>query len=59
MKKLLAELEIRNFVIAVKKNPKGQEYSRRIRWRLHSKIYDTYKKIDDTNQKFILDSKIL
>ena len=58
MKKLLSELEIKNFVVSIKKNSKGQDYSRRIRWRLHSTVYDAYKKINN-NQKFIIDSRTL
>lgn len=59
MKKLLLELETRNFVIAVKKNPNGQDYKRRIRWRLHPSVYEAYKKINTNNQRFIVDSRIL
>ncbi len=59
MKKLLLELEAKGFVISVKKNPQGKEYRRRIRWRLDSKVYDAYKKINDSAQKFIIDSRIL
>ncbi|UZE93727.1 MAG: hypothetical protein IB618_03085 [Candidatus Pacearchaeota archaeon] len=59
MKKLLLGLEAKGLVIAIKKNPKGQDYSRRIRWRLDSKVYDAYKKINNASQKFIIDSRIL
>ena len=58
MKKLLIELEIKNFIISVKKNPQGKDYSRRIRWRLHSKVYEAYKNFNN-NQKFVIDSRIL
>ncbi len=59
MKRLLLELEGKGFVIAIKKNSKGMNYLRRIRWRLDSKTYDAYKKINDSSQKFIIDSRIL
>lgn len=59
MKKLLLNLEERNFVISVKKNQQGMDYKRRIRWRLHSNVYDAYKKVNDVNQRFIIDSRVL
>jgi hypothetical protein len=57
IKKLLIDLEIRNFVIAIKKNPQGKEYSRRIRWLLHSNVYEAYKKINNNKQGFSIDSR--
>jgi len=59
VKRLMLELESKGFVIAIRKNPKGKDYARRIRWRLGSKVYDAYKKINDSSQKFIIDSRIL
>lgn len=42
IKKLLLELREKNFIIAIKKNKKGQPFSRRSRWRLSNKVYDIY-----------------
>jgi hypothetical protein len=46
VKKLLLDLERKNFVVAVRKNPKGKTYSRRIRWLLDTKVYGAYKSIN-------------
>jgi len=40
---LLRDLENKKIVSRVIKNPKGMMYSRRIRWRLSSQAYSTYK----------------
>ena len=48
-KKLLTDLERKNFIIAIRKNSKGQDYTRRIRWRLDSKVYNTYKNLSNSN----------
>lgn len=54
IKKLMLDLENQGLVSGVKKNPKGTEYSRRIRWRLSSKAYDAYKRINNVpSQSFI------
>lgn len=59
IKKLLLALERKNFVVAVKKNPQGKSYRRRIRWLLDTKIYETYKKINEQRQKFVIDNRII
>lgn len=59
VKRLLLELEKRNFVVAVKKNPQGKNYKRRMRWMLDTKIYDTYKKIRENQQHFVIDNRII
>ena len=43
IKAMMFELKDKNFVIPIKKNPKGVFYSRRIRWRLSNKAYEAYK----------------
>lgn len=43
IKALMFELKEKNLVVAVKKNPKGDFYSRRIRWRLSNQAYSAYK----------------
>jgi len=54
IKKLMTDLEAQGFVSGIKKNSKGIDYSRRIRWRLSSKAYDAYKKINNVpNQSFV------
>jgi len=47
-KKLLLELEKKDLVIKVKKNHDGVDYSRRLRWRLSTKAYDAYKKLQQS-----------
>lgn len=41
-KELLKELKNKNLVVDIKKNPEGIIYSRRRRWRLSKKVYNTY-----------------
>jgi predicted transcriptional regulator with HTH domain len=43
IKALMFDLKEKNLVIAIKKNPKGDFYSRRIRWRLSNQAYSAYK----------------
>jgi hypothetical protein len=43
VKRLLFDLKEKEFVIPIKKNKKGESFSRRIKWRLSKKIYDIYK----------------
>lgn len=42
IKKLLFESQEKNLVLSIKKNEKGQLFSRRLRWQLTNKIYDIY-----------------
>lgn len=42
IKKLLLELESKQLVIKITKNPKGIKYSRRLRWRLSNKAHEAY-----------------
>jgi len=42
-KTLLKELWDKNLVIAIRKNPKGILFSRRIKWRISNKAYSAYK----------------
>ena len=44
IKAMLLELRNKGLVVAVKKNPKGVFYSRRIRWRLSNKAQEAYSK---------------
>lgn len=43
VKKLLLELKQKKFVVEIKKNKEGVEYSRRSRWKLEPKVYNAYK----------------
>ncbi|MEX0920890.1 MAG: hypothetical protein WDZ62_01370 [Candidatus Pacearchaeota archaeon] len=43
-KKLLLYLKKKKLVIEVKKNPKGEPYIRRSRWRLSDEAYKAYKR---------------
>jgi len=47
IKKLLQELEAKEVVSCIDKNPKGIKYTRRQRWTMDSKVYNLYKKIND------------
>ena len=42
IKRLLFELKEKNIVISIKKNKKGEPFSRRIKWRLTNKVYEVY-----------------
>jgi len=44
MKILLNELQKKDLVIKIDKNPKGYKYIRRSRWRISNKAYEIYKK---------------
>ncbi|MCX8193768.1 MAG: hypothetical protein N3G19_00145 [Candidatus Pacearchaeota archaeon] len=46
IKKLMLELESKNMILSVKKNSKGKDYNRRIRWRLAPQVYDAYKRLN-------------
>lgn len=46
IKRLLQELEAKELVLGVRKNPQGEEYSKRIRWRLSDKTYQAYKNLN-------------
>ena len=40
---LLKQLWNKNFIIPIKKNPKGIPFTRRIKWRLSNKAYEAYR----------------
>ena len=42
IKRLLFDLKEKQLVIPIKKNPKGQVFIRRLKWRLSNKVYDVY-----------------
>ena len=44
IKQLLKELEKKELVIKIDKNPQGFQYSRRLRWRISNKAHNIYKK---------------
>ena len=44
IKKLLKQLEKKELVIKIDKNPKGFQYSRRLRWRISNKAHNIYTK---------------
>ncbi len=51
VKKMLFELKKKNFVIEIKKNPKGIPYLKRSRWKLTENIYELYKQKQTTPLK--------
>jgi hypothetical protein len=42
VKTILFDLRAKGFVIPIRKNSKGEIFSRRLKWRLTNKIYDIY-----------------
>lgn len=44
VKNLLIELKKKKLVDEIKKNPKGVNYSKRIRWKLSDTAYEIYKR---------------
>ena len=42
VKKLLLELKEKNIVVAIRKNKEGIVFSRKIKWKLSSRVYDLY-----------------
>jgi hypothetical protein len=42
IKKLMFELKDKGLVIPIKKNKKGDIFSRRIKWKLVNKVYEVY-----------------
>jgi len=54
VKTLLEELDKKQLVIKIKQSPKGQQYKRRIRWRMSNKAYNTYKDHQKPFQRFDL-----
>lgn len=45
IKSLMLELKKKNLVVDIRKNPKGINYTRRIRWRLSNQAYYAYKSL--------------
>ena len=43
IKRILMDLKSKLLVVPVTKNSKGDPFSRRIKWRLATKVYDIYK----------------
>lgn len=44
IKKTLIELESKNLVVKINKNPEGINYERRLRWRISNNAYVIYEK---------------
>ena len=49
VKRILLQLEEKNLIASVKKNPNGVDYKRRIRWRLSSSTFQAYQKVYKQN----------
>ncbi len=43
IKKILFELKEKNFIMAIRKNKKGEPFSRRLKWRLTNQVYEIYR----------------
>ncbi len=52
IKNLLQYMKSKNFIVDVKKNPKGSDYLRRIRWKLTEATYTLYRNLQDTKNSF-------
>lgn len=52
IKKLLFELNEKKLVVSIKKNNKGDIFSRRIKWKLSNRVYDVFhlNNINKTNK---------
>jgi len=42
VKRILFELKEKNLIITIRKNKKGDTFSRRLKWQLTPKVYDIY-----------------
>lgn len=42
-KRLLFELKEKELVVLIRKNKKGQVFTKRLKWRLRNKVYNIYK----------------
>ena len=42
VKRILFELKEKGLIISIRKNAKGQAFTRRSKWRLTQKVYDIY-----------------
>jgi hypothetical protein len=49
IKKLLIDLKKKEFVVEIKKNSQGKDYTRRSRWKLSEKVYLLYKQKQSLN----------
>jgi len=45
IKKLLLNLKKKKLILEIKKNPKGENYFKRSRWKLTEETYESYKKM--------------
>ena len=53
IKKILLELKTKGLVTEIKKNPLGEQYSRRSRWRLTDAAYNAYKTAGSLNNPVV------
>lgn len=49
VKRLLFDLKKKNLVLEIKKNPKGEGYLKRSRWKLTEEVYIAYKNRQGSN----------
>jgi len=47
VKVLLSELKLKSLVLEVNKNPKGEDYTKRQRWRISPGAHEVYKKAQE------------
>ena len=48
VKELLMDLKKQNFIVDIRKNPKGISYLKRVRWKMSDEAYSAYKKHQDS-----------
>ncbi len=52
-KKLLESMESKKLITGIRKNPRGIEYSRRIRWQMHPEVYNSYKSVYESKSNLM------
>jgi len=55
VKNLLSELKKKNLVVEIRKNPKGEQYLKRSRWKLSDAAYRAYKSAENQENKLETD----
>ncbi len=50
-KKILLELESKELLVKIDKNPEGIKYEKRLRWRISNKAYEIYNSHQQNQQK--------
>lgn len=54
IKKLLLELESKDLVVKINRNPEGILYEKRLRWRISNKAYSVYNSLQSNKSNIIM-----